>query len=72
MASSPVTENVRQEKGQKFFGPETSGLRWGCRPRKGVGVERYLVDVSDIFYFFLLGGGERESEGPGGVGAIFN
>ena len=26
--------------------------------------------VSDIFYFFLLGGGEGECEAPGGGGAI--
>ena len=24
------------------------------------------MDVSDIFYFFLLGGGKGESEAPGG------
>ena len=27
-----------------------------------------LVDISDIFYFFLLGEGERESEALGGEG----
>ena len=29
------------------------------------------MDVSDIFNFFLLGGGEGESEAPGGGGAFF-
>ena len=29
------------------------------------------MDVSDIFYFFLLGGGEGESEVPGGGGGFF-
>ena len=29
-----------------------------------------LVDVSDIFYFFLLGGGEGESEEPGMGGGV--
>ena len=32
-----------------------------------------LVDVLDIFYFFLLGEGEKgESEAPGGGGIGFN
>ena len=30
-----------------------------------------LVDVSDIFYFFWLGGGEGESEAPGSRGGSF-
>ena len=30
----------------------------------------YLVDVSNIFYFFLLGGGEGEYEAPGGGGGV--
>ena len=34
--------------------------------------EFFLVDVSDIFYFFCLGQGKGESEGPGGVGGDFS
>ena len=30
------------------------------------------VDVSDIFNFFLLGGGEGESKAPGGWGTILS
>ena len=31
----------------------------------------FLVDVSDIFYFFCSGEGKGECEAPGGGGAIF-
>ena len=31
----------------------------------------FLVNVSDIFYFFLLGGGERGVRGAGRGGATF-
>ena len=34
-------------------------------------LELYLVDVSDIFLFFLLGGGEGEVRGAGEVGGPF-
>ena len=32
----------------------------------------YLVDVSDIFYFFCSGRGKGESEAPGGGGIGFS
>ena len=31
-----------------------------------------LVDISGIFYFFLLGGGKGESEAPGEGGVLEN
>ena len=34
--------------------------------------KRILVDVAEIFYLFLLGGGEGESEAPGGGGVVEN